>query len=225
MRRLAPRIVLLHCLAAGLFSGTSAAWAQESPLSSTPCTDEDGELRKGVQKRDFTKRLRGEISAWGGFFAGDLLSSSYDFGGAVAFYPFEDIGFEASLMVTPFRLAVEKPLTQFFSGQVFRSSWAYVIVGDVLWAPIHFKLRAGAHHIVHGDILLAVGAGDTVNDAAQGATFDVGIGLKLYLQKYVAIRFDLRDYMMITEAVGVERVSSNLTGTLGLSVFLPGPRK
>ena len=89
-----------------------------------PCLDPDAELgaagrRKGVQKRDFLKRLRLEMSAWGGFFASDLLSTSYDYGGALAFYPGEDFGFEASLVVTPFDLAVERPLTQFFAGQTF----------------------------------------------------------------------------------------------------------
>src|SRR3954469_23805561 len=67
-----------------------------------PCLDPETELgaagrRKGVQKRDFLKRLRLELSAWGGFFASDLLSTSYDYGGALAFYPGEDFGFEASL--------------------------------------------------------------------------------------------------------------------------------
>src|SRR5205823_7378739 len=66
------------------------------------CLDPNAELgaagaRKGVQQRDFLKRLRAEVSVFGGFWASDLLSSSYDYGGAIAFYPFEDIGAEISL--------------------------------------------------------------------------------------------------------------------------------
>jgi outer membrane beta-barrel protein len=194
-----------------------------------PCLDPASELgeaglRKGVQKRDFLKRLRAEVSVWGGFFAADLLSTSYDYGGALAFYPGEDFGVEASLLVTPFSLAVEKPLTQFFSGRVFTTSTAYVLVADLLWSPIHFKVRATEKAIAHGDVLFALGAGDTFNATVQGVTFDVGIGLKVYAGRWVAIRFDLRDYVMVQEAVAVERVTNNLVGLVGVSVFLPGPR-
>jgi outer membrane beta-barrel protein len=194
-----------------------------------PCLDPDAELgaagrRKGVQKRDFLKRLRLEMSAWGGFFASDLLSTSYDYGGALAFYPGEDFGFEASLVVSPFDLAVERPLTQFFAGQTFKPSLAYVVVGNFLWSPIHLKVRVSEHAIAHGDLFFALGAGDTLSQTVQGITFDVGIGLKLYANRFFAVRFDLRDYLMIQEAVAVERVTNNIVGLFGLSLFIPGPR-
>ena len=56
----------------------------------------------------------------------------------------------------------------------------------------------------------------------QGVTFDVGIGLKLYANNWLAVRFDLRDYLMIQEAVAVQRVTNNLVGLFGLSLFIPG---
>jgi len=193
------------------------------------CLDEGGELgehgaRKGVQKRPFLKRLRVETTIWGGFFAGDLVSTSYNYGGAISFYPVEDWGVEASLVVTDFRLGVEAPLTQFFAGQVFNNSLAFVLTGNVLWSPIHLKMRATERAIIHGDVFFALGAGNTFNETVQGVTFDVGIGLKLYLNKWVALRLDIRDYLMLQEAIGVQRVSNNLVGMLGLSLFLPGPR-
>jgi outer membrane beta-barrel protein len=194
-----------------------------------PCLDPEYELgaagrRKGVQKRDFLKRLRFELSAWGGFWASDLLSSSYDYGGALAFYPGEDFGVELSVLVTPFDLAVEKPLTQFFAGQTFKKSLAFVFVGDLLWSPIHLKMRVSEHGIAHGDLFFALGAGDTLNPTVQGATFDVGLGLKVYANRYLAVRFDLRDYLLIQEAIAVQRVTNNLVGLFGLSLFVPGPR-
>lgn len=212
-----------------LAQGVASSVARADTLDAQSCLDSDSELgaagrRKGVQKRDFMKRLRLEISAWGGFYASDLLSSSYDYGGAVAFYPGEDFGFEASLVVTPFDLAVERPLTQFFAGQVVKRSLAFVAVGNFLWSPIHLKMRVSEHAIAHGDFFFAIGAGDTINSMVQGVTFDAGIGLKLYAGRYWAFRFDLRDYLMIQEAVAVERVTNNLVGLLGVSLFIPGPR-
>ena len=127
-------------------------------------------------------------------------------------------------MVTPFDLAVERPLTQFFAGQTFKPSLAFVVVGDVLWSPIHLKLRVSEKSIAHGDLFLALGAGDTLSQTVQGVTFDVGIGLKLYAGRFFAVRFDLRDYLMIQEAVAVQRVTNNIVGLLGVSLFIPGPR-
>jgi len=203
--------------------GAAVAYADE------PCLDPDAELgeagrRKGVQKRDFLKRLRLELSAWGGFWASDLLSTSYDYGGAVAFYPGEDLGFEASILVTPFDLAVERPLTQFFAGQTVKKTLAFVVVGDVLWSPIHLKMRVSDHAIAHGDVFFALGAGDTIDGSAQGVTFDAGLGLKVYANRFLAVRFDLRDYLLIQEAVAVQRVTNNIVGLFGLSLFIPGPR-
>jgi outer membrane beta-barrel protein len=202
----------------------STARGEEACLESPALGENGADTRRGVQKRDFLKRLRAEISAWGGFYAGDLLSSSYTYGGAIAFYPGEDIGVEASLLVTPFQLAVEKPLTQFFSGRVFKDSLAFIVVGDFLWSPIHLKLRVSEHSIAHGDLFFALGAGTTFNETAQGVTFDVGIGLKLYAGRWFAVRFDIRDYVILQEAIAVNRVTNNLVGLLGVSLFIPQPR-
>jgi outer membrane beta-barrel protein len=216
-------VVLGTFLALQQLAASTIAFADE------PCLDPDAELgaagrRKGVQKRDFLKRLRLELSAWGGFYASDLLSSSYDYGGAVAFYPGEDLGFEASLLVTPFDLAVERPLTQFFAGQTFQKSLAFIVSGDILWSPIHLKVRVSEKAIAHGDLFFALGAGDTINQTVQGVTFNAGIGMKLYANRFFAVRFDLRDYVMVQEAIAVERVTNNLVGLFGLSLFIPGPR-
>ena len=119
---------------------------------------------------------------------------------------------------------MERPLTQFFAGKVFDNSTAFIVVGNLMWSPIHLKMRATAKAIAHGDLFFVLGAGDTINPSVQGATFDVGIGLKVYATQWMAVRFDLRDYLILEEAVGVQRVTNNLVGLLGLSVFLSGPR-
>lgn len=191
-----------------------------------PCEDPDaGGVRKGVQRRDFLKRLRAEISAWGGFYAADLVSTSYTFGGAVAFYPFEDFGIEASLIVAPISLAIERPVASTFGGKIFKDGdFQFTVVAGPVWSPAHFKLRAGEKSIVHGDLFFTVGGGYSFHRSIQGGTFDAGVGLKLYPNKYFAVRFDIRDYVIIQEAISVQRVTNNIVGTIGFSLFLPNPR-
>lgn len=171
------------------------------------------------------KKLRAELSVWGGFFAADMVSTTYSFGGAVTFYPFEDFGIEASLHVSPFSLAIERPVSNVFQGTIFENNkFAYMVVGNLVWAPAHFKIRASEKAIVHGDLFLELGGGYTFHKSVQGGTFDVGFGLKVYPNKYFAVRFDLRDYVLVQEAISVQRVTNNFVGTLGLSLFIPNPR-
>jgi hypothetical protein len=68
---------------------SEAEESAESALHGLACLEGDatGGRRKGVQRRDFLKRHRFELSALGGFYASDALSSTYSYGGAVAFYP------------------------------------------------------------------------------------------------------------------------------------------
>lgn len=210
-------------MAIAVASDAATARAEESCLDPADPLGEAG-ARKGVQKLPFTKRLRAELTVWGGFFASDLLSTSYTYGGAVAFYPVEDWGFEAALNVSPFGLSIEKPLTQFFGGEVYKRSTAYTVTGNVVWSPFHFKVKASEHDISYGDIMLYLGAGDTINDTVQGVTFTAGVGFKFYPTRYFGVRVDLRDFVIVQEAVAVQRVTNNLVGTVGLFVFLPNPR-
>src|ERR1700733_14987804 len=77
------------------------------------CVDEElkqelvgGRHYRGVQERLFTKAFRHELSAMGGWYAGDLYSSSWVAGGAYTFHFSEDLALEASVEFTRFRSAV-----------------------------------------------------------------------------------------------------------------------
>ena len=82
-----------------------------APLRALSClegeggNDQDG-ARRGVQKRDFLKKHRAELSVVGGHYASDALSSTYVYGGALSFFFSEDFGVEAMVLRNPvaFRL-------------------------------------------------------------------------------------------------------------------------
>src|SRR5204863_2825904 len=96
----------LSALATGLIVLASSAPARAQ------CVDEElkqdlvgGRHYRGVQERLFTKAFRHELSGMGGYYAGDLYSSSYVVGGAYTFHFSEDLGLEASVQFTRFRTA------------------------------------------------------------------------------------------------------------------------
>jgi outer membrane beta-barrel protein len=181
-----------------------------------------GMRRKGVQKRDFLKRLRFELSALGGWNASDVLSSTYAYGGALAFYPSEDFGLEVLVTYSPIEFRLEQPFSAFDREKHFIPGSAWQGIASLLLSPIHAKFKVSEQTIVHGDVFLVAGAGRTDHDSVQGLTWDVGLGFKLYLARYVSVRFDVRDFILSQEVLGRARISNNVTTLVGVSLWLPG---
>lgn len=185
-------------------------------------TDELGQsLRpRGVQRRDFQKQGQLELVARGGLFASDLMSSSYSLGGAAALFLTEDLGIEASFDMTPIALDLDEPLADFFGDDRFEPGMGYLAMAGLVWSPIHAKLRIGSS-IVHSDIVLTAGAGKLFHDSVQGVAANAGFALEMYVTQWVTFRFDLRDVLLIQEAVAETRLTNNLIATLGLALWIP----
>jgi outer membrane beta-barrel protein len=201
-----------------------AAEADE-PVHATriSCLDDaspEGDPRKGVQRRPFLKRLRIEVAGVGGLYASDVLSSTYAYGGAVAFYPSEDFGIEALVTRSPVSYRLEAPFTAFDREQRFVDTAAWQAIASLLYAPFHAKLKLSETNIVAGDAFVVAGAGRTFSDTVQGVTWEVGLGLKVYAWRRVSFRFDLRDFILPQEVLGQGRVTHNLSVLGGLSLWL-----
>ena len=208
-------------------AGESDDESPGSPLRALAClegeggNDADG-ARRGVQKRDFLKRHRAEISILGGHYAADALSSTYLFGAAVAAFFSEDFGVEGLVARNPVQFRLEQPFNSFDKQQHFQAQTAWNAMGAFLWSPVHGKLRWSERRITHADVLIEAGAGKTFSETAQGLTFQVGVGVKVYLAKFVSIRFDVRDWMVPQEVLGRGRTTHNVISFLGLSGWFPG---
>lgn len=176
---------------------------------------------RGVQKRVFTKDGELEIVARGGIFAADLLSTSYSYGGALALFFTEDLGLELSLDVSPIRLDLDSPLAEFFRDDRFEPGTGFLALAGLLWSPIHAKMKIG-DSIVHSDFLLAAGGGRLFgHEAVQGIAVDAGFILEFYTTEWVTLRFDVRDVVMVQEAVAETRLTNNIIATAGLALWIP----
>jgi outer membrane beta-barrel protein len=194
----------------------------ESALHGLACLEGDatGGHRKGVQRRDFLKRHKFELSALGGFYASDALSSTYSYGGALAFYPSEDFGVETLVTRSPMRFRLEEPFTAFDQETHFVPTTAWQAMASLLWSPIHAKLRFSDTTIVHGDMFALAGAGRTFDATVQGLTWEAGAGIKLYFGRFFAFRLDLRDFLLPQEVLGRARITNNVNVLAGLSLWL-----
>jgi outer membrane beta-barrel protein len=197
----------------------------DSALHALTCLDGDAlgaGRRKGVQRRDFLKRHRFELSGLGGFYASDALSSTYSYGGALAFYPSEDFGVELLVTRSPVQFRFEEPFSAFDREQHFSPGNAWQGIFSLLWSPIHGKLKFSDEKIVHADIFAVLGAGRTFHETVMGLTWEAGLGLKLYLSRFVTLRFDVRDFLLPQEVLGQGRITNNVTVLAGVSLWLPG---
>jgi outer membrane beta-barrel protein len=195
---------------------------EEGNLHALACLEgetADGK-RKGVQRRDFLKKHRFEIGAMGGYYASDALSSTYAYGGSVAFYPSEDFGVELLVTRNPIKFRLEEPFNAFDAEQHFTPSAAFQGIASLLWSPIHAKFKFTEATIIHGDIFAMAGAGRTFHESVLGLTWEAGFGLKLYFSKYVSFRLELRDFLIPQEVLGRGRSTNNLTILGGLSLWL-----
>ncbi|HTM20054.1 MAG TPA: outer membrane beta-barrel domain-containing protein [Kofleriaceae bacterium] len=221
------RLALVAFLGAALAAPVARAQSKPSEAPLPSCMDQSiaGELGdqlrpRGVQKRNFLKRGHLQLVARGGMFSGDLMSSSYVAGGALAFWLTEDLGFEASFDLTPVNLDLDKPVAGFFGDDRFRGGWGYLVLGGLLWSPIHAKLKM-AGSIVHSDLVLSAGAGRLIHDSVQGISYDAGLALELFTTRWVTFRFDLRDLVAVQEAVAETRITNNFLATAGVSFWIP----
>lgn len=186
-------------------------------------------VRKGVQPRDFRKARRLALGITGGVRGGDLTDTQWQVGGNLAFWPFEDVGVDVDFKLSPMTLRLERAATGFTGNDRFPdgvvANFSYAILGHILYAPFHTKLRAKGDRIIHGDFVLIGGGGAVLHDSVQAAAFDVGAGFYLFPAKFVSLRVDLVDRIMAQEALGSRRIANDLVFSAGVALWIPPRRR
>jgi outer membrane beta-barrel protein len=218
--------IVLAAVLGGIASAQPApAKPSDAPLPS--CLDQTiagqlGENHKprGVQKRNFLKRGHLNLVAHGGLYGGDLTSSNWIAGGALGYFFTEDFGVAAEFDMTPLTLDLDQPLNQFFGDNRFQPGMAYIALGNLLWSPIHAKMKMGGG-IVHADIMLFAGGGRMIHDAVQGLSFDAGGAIDFFVSKVMTIRIEARDLMAVEEIAAEQRYTNNLIATAGIAFWIP----
>lgn len=177
---------------------------------------------RGVQERLFQVAGRHELSVMGGGYMADLLSASYLVQAAYTYHVTEELGLEASFGYTRAKSELVRILENDLGAAVLRLDVpVYVYEAHLLWSIAYGKMRWFGGPISRFDFYLAVGGGITDNQTARGLTFSGGLGLKFYVGKWFALRFDVRDQVLQQELLGESTIVNNLAATFGASIFMP----
>jgi outer membrane beta-barrel protein len=218
-----------------LLAGLLAAVALAAPAqANAQCVDEALKQQligqrayRGVVPRLFKKALRHELSAMGGWYAGDISDGAPIYGGAYTFHFTEDLGLEASYLRTRQHFALLQAVNQRQQGLVnivqAEDNPIQFFMGHLVWSLAYGKVRWMGGGISRFDFYLSLGAGATVEPGDLGLTGSGGFGTKFYFTEWLALRLDVRDQVRAQQRVqlGVERIVNDISTMGGLSVFLP----
>ena len=153
-----------------------------------------------------------------GDYLGDESANSWMFGGGYA-YQFSDY-LGASTIYTYHRI---RPISNSQLANNFRSRDAHIITfAGILSNPL--VLKVGKHGL-SCDIFLNLGVGPGYFNAYWEPVGTVGGGLRAYISKWVAIRFDVNTYIHPLRSGNTERVNADMGVMGGISILFPTRRK
>jgi outer membrane beta-barrel protein len=215
-----------------------------APAASDAKDSEIGNYRKEgidvVQRRIFRKSLRHEFSLDGGINADNQFLMYELTGFKYTFHFRETMAFEASYtrafhqnkaIINDLK-NIPCPAGVDFNGdgipdtlcpvelQTSPDAWKDIIFGNFVWSPIYGKFSIFSKRIYHFDIFIVAGAGYFHNQSNDRFGFDLGLGTKIYLNDWCAIRLDFRN-MTVREGAPFNHIINNRTMTAGVSFFLP----
>lgn len=202
-----------------LLGGTAAAECVNEAEKAALIAKKRG---RRIDQRDFTKSARHELTLQGGYYVADLLEGTFVVGAAYTYHLTEDVGIEASFGYSQVRSTVFDKLEADRGVQVLPpEDRVFLVFTDLVWAPIHGKLRFFADTIIHFDIHGVAGVGVIDNATSFGAAGQIGLGAKFLLGKSWALRLDVRDQIYRQQVLRTSEYVNDLSLTLGVSVFLP----
>lgn len=98
--------------------------------------------------------------------------------------------------------------------------WKNIAMANFIWSPIYGKFALFSKKIFHFDLYLLAGAGLFHNEDANRFGFNVGAGMKVFLNEWIAMRFDIRN-LTVREGSPFNQIANNRQFNLGVSFFFP----
>ncbi len=175
-----------------------------------------------TRDRLFVKALRHELTLTGGYYVSDLFDSTFTLGGTYTFFMSENFGTELSVSWSRLRSSTLDTIESAnnFALDLGRPDIVRAF-GSLAWSPLYGKLRLVAASIWRYDLYLLAGPGVVVDPVSFGAAGNFGVGVRVFLHRAVALRFELRDYLYRQELLSKAYYVNDVAFTTGLSVLLP----
>ncbi len=98
--------------------------------------------------------------------------------------------------------------------------YKHIFNGNLVWSPIYGKFSIFSKKILHFDIFATAGAGYYMADVDNRFGLNIGIGTKVFVNEWAAVRVDLRNFT-IKEGAPFNHIVNNRILSVGMSFFVP----
>jgi outer membrane beta-barrel protein len=203
-----------------------------------------GEAIVVIQEKPFRKKFRPEFSLLAGWVPSNPFITYLPVEARIGFFISEGFGIEiggglypGSIGTSPIKNQINEDLKQYphFLGVKIFEQQAFYASMNLTWTPVHGKIRiTGLNWIAYWEIFFQLGGGITgvynyeytgrfasltTNPIEIRPTFNVGIGNRLWITRWLALKLDLREYLF-QKQIGRGGLSQHLTIMLGLSFLI-----
>ena len=219
----------------GLLAG-SEAWAagQEPEPTAAPTAvveeatsqvaDDDAVPIRVIQRRRMLRAGRVEVGALGGLGVNDTMFRHSMAGGAGRYHISEawSVGGSYGHYFAK-ESTLYKDVTERFELFPEPSYMRWSAVVDAAWTPVYGKFALLDQFILHFDGSLSLGAG-VVQTGRRTSVKPVGVfglGLRLYLTRWLALTMEVRDHVYMEEFNTGDSLVNHILTQAGLSVFAP----
>ena len=222
-----------------------AAQGEETEAGDTAEVDKDasGPLRdriRPVSGHVFLHKGRFEISPLASVSLKDPFFTKYVFGAALLYHPWETvaIGVRGAYSIPTVSSVLNicsgagcgPPIMNDITGRAPGEITLFA-GADVYWAPIYGKISLLAEQFLHFDLYGLVGAAvvqyhgptDTGGAAMLAPAADIGLGARVFVNRWLTARAEIRDVAHFEELAGTNNLSQQhqLLVELGVSFFFP----
>lgn len=196
-----------------------------------------------VRNKTYYKSGRFETTVTAGVMPYDSLVNHFMLGGRATWHLSDYYGWEIvdlqSVFPTVTQYAKDTVSSQGISNlQTFKMR--YVLTSSFVFSPFYGKIRFLGSNLLFFDVYATFGGGVAktetlrLSSSGQGITaseailesghapaINMGIGLKMFLNRAMGVVIDMRNYVVIAKAYGSTRAKSNFSVFAGVSFYLP----
>ena len=179
---------------------------------------------KSVQRKVFLKKKRFELYPYFGLDLNDPFYQHYVLGFSGAYHFADSFAVEARygrVIGRTTQGAVK--LVRVNAGAICENcpEFEQHLDVDLNWSPIYGKISLFGESIVHFDTYLTAGPGLFGTDNGFNPAVNVGIGQRYFINDWLVVRAELRNYIFVEKREEISDVQNLLILGLSVSAFLP----
>ena len=159
-----------------------------------------------------------EVGLFGGTFSSQNFGTSFNWGARVGYDITEDFFVEATYGRTK---VSDKEFRNILPGGIFTAEQEKLKYYDlsVGWNFLPGEIFIGKNWAKASTMYVIGGLGNTSFDSQRMQTWNFGVGAKLFLADWVALRADVRDHIYTLDLLGKRSSTQNPELTLGFAFF------